>query len=404
MLRIVTPLLLSLLTAGGTMFALVQGTVQPHPTNKTSLSTFVLQEIPADVVSTSFIARRPYAVDPRARILLVPHHLVAGREIASLVSSTPAPKRVLLLSPDHFSQGQRALSTTRRSFVWNNVSIPPANALVDTLLAALPKALQIQDGVFRREHGVRGLVPFFQEAWPGVQVSALTVRTDTSSSTVEQLAQTLHTALQTDPGLLIVITIDFSHELPAYLADLHDRYAIQELLARNTNASSLVEIDSPPLFRLLTRLAQLQGLTLQLHAHTNSLRLMHASVTERGTSHVLMSGAPRPSPDRSSPTTSPATISRFTLFHDSKRPIVSSENRAYRGYSDVRETTIPFPATFVREITATTTHWHTLPLRNIGSDSQAWELVSDQHLQPLSTQRAQWATWARNHLSDPSNE
>ena len=350
---------------------------------------FVIKEISQAVVDTSFQYTTDYTVDPTSRILLVPHHLVAGREIASLLSSSFIPQRVLLLSPDHFTKGKQALSTTRRPFTWNGQTITPNEALIARLSDALPQALQTQDDVFVGEHGIRGLLPFLQTAWPDADVTALTVRVDTSTTTMQQLAQTLHTELTRDPTLLIVVTIDFSHELPGYLADLHDAQAITQLQALNAEALNQVEIDSPPLFFLLTTLAKLEQTALHLHAHTNSLYLMNTQIAERGTSHLLMSAV-------SKSELVPAT-KRFTLFHDATRRIASSENRAYRGYDEVQEVTIPFPVVFVKETTTSTPIWHALPLKKTSETS--WELVSDRAFRQLLSERTQWETWARNSLS-----
>ncbi len=350
---------------------------------------FVITESSSSVVSTSFQHKNTYDVDPASRILLVPHHLVAGREIASLLSSSSIPRHVLLLSPDHFTKGKQALSITRRPFTWNGQTIPPNEALITTLSEALPDALQLQDDVFASEHGIRGLLPFLSTAWPDADVTALTVRVDTSTTTMQKLAQTLQTELARDPTLLIVVTIDFSHELPGYLADLHDAQAIAQLQALNADAFDQVEIDSPPLFFFLATLAKLEQTTLRLHAHTNSLYLMNTQIAERGTSHLLMSTV-----SKSDPT--PLT-KRFTLFHDATRNIISSEDRVYRGYDKIEEVTIPFPAIFVQETTTSTTIWHAIPLRKMSETS--WELVSDRTFKQLASERTQWETWARAHLS-----
>ena len=360
----------------------------PAP-SATSNPPFVITEISSPVVATSFQHKNAYEIDPASRILLVPHHLVAGREIASLLSSSFIPQRVLLLSPDHFTKGKQALSITRRPFSWNGQTIAPNERLIATLSDALPQALQTQDDVFVGEHGIRGLLPFLSTAWPEADVTAVTVRVDTSTTTMQKLAQTLQAELARDPTLLIVVTIDFSHELPGYLADLHDAQAITQLQALNAAAFDQVEIDSPPLFFFLATLAKLQQATLRLHAHTNSLYLMNTQIAERGTSHLLMSAV-----SKSNPT--PLT-KRFTLFHDVTRTIVSSENRAYRGYDGVREVVIPFPAIFVQEATTSTPIWHALPLRNMSETS--WELVSDRTFKQLASERTQWETWARTHLS-----
>jgi AmmeMemoRadiSam system protein B len=362
-----------------------------HPTEGVLEHTrpFLINEISSDLVLSSFMHRDDYVIDPSARILLIPHHLAAGREIASLLGSSPNSPQAVLLSPDHFSKGAQALSTTREAFQWGEHRTPGDKGRIDRLLLRLPKALRVQDSVFLHEHGVRGLIPFLQLAWQHTGVTPITVRVDTSDETITKLAEALHEELQQDPSLMLVITIDFSHELPAYLADLHDAYAIGRLNALDETAARKVEIDSPPLFLLLTKLTKLEGSTLQLQAHTNSLRLMNASVSTLGTSHVLMSERVSSTPE--------TTSSHFTFFHNPSHPILSSEDRVYRGYDTVKTTAIPFPTAFVKEETATTTIWHAIPLAPL--KNKRWEVVSDQVFTTLKTERVVWENWARTHLT-----
>jgi AmmeMemoRadiSam system protein B len=378
-------LAIGLLACLGTIFGLQLASKEP-----TEAPSFVIREIPESVVDGSFRHAEHYSVDPNSRLLLIPHHLVAGREIASLLTSASPKKRILLLSPDHFSIGDHALATTNKAFRWKEQTVRPDLALNKRLLAAFPTAFRVQDNIFEREHGVRGLVPFLTQAWPQASVNVMTVRNDTATSTLQTLSNQLNELLLTDPELLIVITIDFSHELPAYLADLHDAQAIEHLKTRHAEAFRRVEIDSPPLFFLLTKLASQQTAELIVHAETNSLRLMQASTTELGTSHVLMSSRPvKVIAQRSS---------RFTLFHDPRRFIQSSEDRVYRGYDEVKTVTIPFAAIFVREQTNTDDIWHTIPLRR--ASNTTWNVVSDTEFAQQKTIRETWQTWAKQSLSD----
>lgn len=381
-------LIIGLLACLGTIVGLrFVSPQQPEPT------PFVIREIPEGVVDISFRHAKRYPVDPGARLLLIPHHLVAGREIASLLTSVPTKKRILLLSPDHFSIGKQALSITDKSFTWNEQAIRPDLSLNKQLLATHPQALRLQDSVFEREHGVRGLVPFLNQAWPQATVNAMTVRNDASTSTLNTLSDQLDKLLDTDPELIIAVTIDFSHELPAYLADLHDTHAIGHLEARNAEAFRQVEIDSPPLFFLLSKLAEQQNVRLTVQAQTNSLRLMYASTTELGTSHALMS---------SEPGLATTNSQRFVFFHDPTRAIQSSEDRAYRGYDEVREARIPFETVFVKETQTDRTIWHTFPLRR--ADNKTWELVSDQQFAALTNNRRTWEAWAAENLSKGVSE
>lgn len=349
---------------------------------------FPIAEQAETILRQSFEHKVAYSVDPSTRLILIPHHLVAGREIASLLSSIPAPKRVLLLSPDHFSIGDQPLATTRGVFTWQDKSIVANNQLTNQLIASLPKILQVQDKVFVREHGVRGLIPFLTQAWPNAEVNAVTVRVDSSVAVIDQLNLAIQQALSNDPDLLVAVTIDFSHELPAYVADLHDAYALNHLLARDDSATSNVEIDSPPLYRLLIFLSEALGQTFQVDAHTNSLRIMNALSQTSGTSHFIMS---------TKPGAAIAAPSTFTLVLDRARGISSTEERMYRGYDEVKTVTIPFPVAFIKEQTNDQTIWHPIPLTL--KEDKTWRAVSDaERMKIPEKQLNTWITWAKLHL------
>jgi AmmeMemoRadiSam system protein B len=164
-------LAIGLLACLGTIFGLQLASKEP-----TEAPSFVIREIPESVVDGSFRHAEHYSVDPNSRLLLIPHHLVAGREIASLLTSASPKKRILLLSPDHFSIGDHALATTNKAFRWKEQTVRPDLALNKRLLAAFPTAFRVQDNIFEREHGVRGLVPFLTQAWPQASVNVMTVR------------------------------------------------------------------------------------------------------------------------------------------------------------------------------------------------------------------------------------
>ena len=198
---------------------------------------------------------------------------------------------------------------------------------------------------------------------------------------------------------MILVTIDFSHYLPAYLADAHDAYALEHLQALDLDASSQVEIDSPPLYRALIDLAHaLHQEHLSLQAHTDSLRLMRNTTGLEGTSHLLMSSASG---------TATAVSTHFTLFYDPRFHVTSPEERWVQGYDQVVTTTIPFPFAFIKEHAVSTTTWIAIPFTRaqMHSTSTEWQLENDrqyaQSQQTLTTRQA--IMWARTHLVDTSS-
>ncbi len=342
------------------------------------------------LLETSFLAKEPVSMSPDTRILLLPHHLVAGREIASALTSLPAPKRVLLLSPDHFSQGKTAFSLARQRFRGPEYTIDPDLQLIEQLTRALDQALTVDPAVFQKEHGVYGLLPFIHRAWPETSVTALSVRNDSSQQAIQRLSRTLQRLIERDDDLLVIITIDFSHDLPEYIAGLHDALAIDTLRSLDESRTKQIELDSTPLANTLIRVARnLHLSSVNLLFHTNSLSLMKAETTPLGTSHIIAAFSPGESSLPRSVTT--------TLIHDPRRRVQSSEERFYKGFDRIATSTIPYPVAFVQIETASSTHLTPLPLKLL--PDQRFGPLTDTELKSISTStKNTWNRWAETHL------
>ncbi len=356
-----------------------------------SVSVSAITEIPTTLVNTSFATKSAYQVASGTRILLIPHHLVAGREIASLLSSVPAPKRVVLLSPDHFSVGTSPFSLPAHSFTWQGRTIPNDPSGQSALKQALGAQIRENEAVFKGEHGVRGLLPFLTTAWPNAQIIPITVRNDTPEIPLIRLIDAVDANFSGEEDL-IVFTIDFSHDLPEYIADQHDVLAADALSALDQEAAERVEVDSRPLFFALTTFANLpkSGVygNVTIHARTNALSLMKAKTTELGTSHLIASFGLGDQRFRS------RTV---TLVHDEYRPVSSKENRFYQGFDVIATSTIPFPTNFVKITQATGTEWHVLPIKKSGT---GWLPLNDQERIALPPSVVnQWTEWAKTHLT-----
>lgn len=246
--------------------------------------------VPDHVLQTSFAAKKSYDVPNGARILIIPHHLVAGREIASLLTSIPSPKQVYLLSPDHFSTGKHALT------------IEPAEQA--------------------EEHGIQGLIPFIQKSWPEAQIAPAMLRIDASTSSRMQITRNISSALIQNPESILIATIDFSHYLPVFAADFHDAYSADIIRSLSCEKAFSMELDAPGVFEIACMTARRMDLKTDIHANTNSLTLMKAEIAQDSTSHFLVSFSPG----------TPAKRKTFTTFISPPGKWVSIENRLEYGF------------------------------------------------------------------------
>ncbi|MDD2785375.1 MAG: AmmeMemoRadiSam system protein B [Patescibacteria group bacterium] len=230
---------------------------------ETSPSTI---KLPAGTVSQemldgAFLNKEDWSVKKGMRVILIPHHLVAARQIASLVSATPKPSKVYLVTPDHFGACKSAAYCS---------------------------------GPMEGEHAITGLVPFLQRAWgDDIEIIPTMVRPDATAEQADGLTQILIDDLHKDKKALLVATIDASHYLPAEAADFHDILTQDVIGSLADQEVEKTEIDAPSVLRVTLKIAREFGLgDVTIHAHTNSLRILQAQIAQESTSHFLASFAP----------------------------------------------------------------------------------------------------------------
>lgn len=304
-----------------------------------------------DLFTRAFEVKETWKLKTGARIAIAPHHVVAAKEIASLVSALPETGTLFLLSPDHFSQGKTSITTTDESFVAAHDqvgSFDEDRVAVSRLLSSVTST-RSDPRPFIREHGVSSLLPFLARSGHVKRIVPIIVRLDASDEEQQALAKFLVAELRAQPNSFLLSSIDFSHYLPANVADFHDELSLDVIRALDERGAKDTEIDSPPALAVTLSVARELGLgDVTIHAHTNSLRLLKALITQEGTSHIIASFAP-------------GTIRRravTTLLITNRETHVSAEDRFYRGQSLI----VRLP--FKRLKTAYGfVLWHGLPVR-----------------------------------------
>lgn len=212
------------------------------------------------ILETAFAAKSDWSIKSGTRIILIPHHLVAAREIASLVSAVPKPSIVYLVVPDHFG------------------------------VCKTP----VCEGPTKDEHAITGLVPFLKRAWGNeISIMPYMVRPNATAEQTANFMASITSALKKDKKALLVTSIDASHYQPAEVADFHDKLTQDVISSLADMEVERAEIDAPATLRVTLRVARDLGLgDVNIHAHTNSLRLMQAQISQDSTSHFVASFAP----------------------------------------------------------------------------------------------------------------
>jgi len=237
-----------------------------------------LSSISTDMLDAAFAAKLDWTVKPGTRVILIPHHLVAARQIASLVSAVPKPTVVYLVTPDHFYQCPSDVcapsvirSSASASTTWSDVDL----------------------NVLQKEIAFPALMPFISKAMPDATVVPVMVRLNATEQDRLTLSSILTKKLQDDPNALLIATVDFSHYQPAEVADFHDVLAQDVIASLADLEADRVELDSPGVLAVALKTARQLGLgDVTIQAHTNSLRLLNAEISQESTSHFLVSFAP----------------------------------------------------------------------------------------------------------------
>lgn len=242
--------------------------LDPETTPEPPLPTAVS----AKILETAFANKEQWHVEKGARVLLVPHHLVAAREIASLFSSVKAPSVVYLVVPDHFGGCPATACSTDKN---------------------LGEYISTTSTVLSSEHAVTGLVPFILKSWGEVKIEPVMLRPEADEKSTAELISRLKDAMRKDKRALLVASIDASHYLPAEVADFHDELTEEVVTSLADKEVASAEIDAPAVLRVALKVARDFGLgEVSIHAHTNSLRLLQTTALQDSTSHFLASFSP----------------------------------------------------------------------------------------------------------------
>ena len=228
---------------------------------------------------------------------IVTHHFLASalmvRFFATLRAQS-APETIILIGPNHFHHGLANISFS--SLPWKT----PFGFLESdpSIVRELESATHLPEDpdAFAGEHSVGVLIPFLKYYFPRSRVVPILVDVNARAFQLRELRPLLARFLA-DPRVVVLLSMDFSHDSALSVADARDARARQAMLALDADQVKDLNVDCPRgLWLLLAALSDLGHVRTEVREHSNSVRLTgnpgQANVTSYFTAIFIKSSAP----------------------------------------------------------------------------------------------------------------
>ncbi len=259
---------------------------QPLATN-----FYVQQEFNAHTASAV-----QYPIQGQITAAVVPHHLLAGKLIASLfaTAATGEYDAVVVLATSHYKNTGRVLTTTAG---WQTAlgTVACEGPLVRSFMQDRIIAAKADDAALQADHAASSLLPYIAHYLPGLPVATLLMANGTSADIQRQVAKQLH-AYSQNRRLLVVASIDFSHYLTPQQAEANDTVTLEAVRRFDTAALAEMDdgyLDSPEAMTVLLEYLRLQGNeSIEMLEHSSSDKLLslpmsHPAFAEGVTSYFV---------------------------------------------------------------------------------------------------------------------
>jgi AmmeMemoRadiSam system protein B len=210
----------------------------------------------------------------RIRAGIVTHHFLASGLMVRFFDALRAetsPETIILIGPNHFHHGSANISLS--SLPWKTPFgiVETDRSIVQQIKAAT--SLPEDPEAFTGEHSVGVLVPFLKYYFPHSRVVPVLVDVNAQENRLKELRGLLSGFLG-NPKVLVLLSMDFSHDSIASIANSRDERAQQAISALDLSKVKELNVDCRKgLWLLLASLKDLGQVKTQVNEHTNSARL-----------------------------------------------------------------------------------------------------------------------------------
>ena len=181
---------------------------------------------------------------PRGIALMVPHagYIYSGPVAAATYVSVGLARRAIVLGPNHTGQGEPIALMHRGA--WRT---PLGEVVLDDELAggvlSRCKTARIDEIAHRREHSLEVQIPFLQYLLGELRILPICVGTMRLPLLLELGRAIAATVRETDRDVLLVLSSDMSHYLPASVARGDDDKALEPILGLDPERLHRVVVD-----------------------------------------------------------------------------------------------------------------------------------------------------------------
>ncbi|MFA7277530.1 MAG: AmmeMemoRadiSam system protein B, partial [Candidatus Gracilibacteria bacterium] len=185
------------------------------------------------------------------------------------------PKTLIILSPNHFSAGEKQFLTSNESYPtpFGNVAVEQAIYQKMTTSPNIQTAIEENTNGLGNDHGIGSLMPFIKYYLPETKIIPILIRDKTSTQDIVKLESALAPYISTVTPLLT--SVDFSHYLTLKEAQEKDKitwnliksWSISQLISLNSNDY----LDTPGgIATLLLSMKQKGATRITKHYYDNS--------------------------------------------------------------------------------------------------------------------------------------
>jgi MEMO1 family protein len=170
--------------------------------------------------------------EPRAVALMVPHagYMYSGRVAGATYTAVRLARRVVILCPNHTGEGEALAINDDGEWDTPLGRVPVDSSLARSVLEGC-REVRVDWAAHRREHSLEVQLPFLQHLVENVTIVPLCVGTHRLETLLE-LGGAVASAVDDAGGdVLLIVSSDMSHYVPATVAQRQDHKAIERVLA-----------------------------------------------------------------------------------------------------------------------------------------------------------------------------